>query len=113
MSLSYSGGVLHFIQRVHQIEAYFSLCKDQPHKCHTIRSVVLAATETTEEKLNIPPGVLIKNDVFLCRCDEGSSGHVYTYNSDMKQAQCEKSEEYYELTPSQRRWLDEAQGVYT
>ena len=73
LSLSYSGGVLHFIQRVDQIEVYFSLCEDQPRECHIIRSVVLAATETTEEKLNIPPGVLIKYDTFLCLCDEGSS----------------------------------------
>ena len=114
LSLSCStGGVLHFIQRFDQIEVYFSLCEDQPHKCHNIRSVVLAATETTEDKLNILPGVLIKNDAFLCPCDEGSSDHVYTYNSDMKKALCEKSEKYHELTLSQQRWLDGAQGVYT
>ena len=115
LSLSYSGGILHFIQRVDQIEVYFSLSEKQlcAHKCQAIRSVVLKATETTEEKLNIPPGVLIKNDAFLCPCKEGSSGHVYTYNSELKEAQCEKSGRYRKLTPSQQRWLDEAQGVYT
>ena len=71
MSLSSSGsGFIHFIQRVHQIEVYFSLCEDQPHKCHAIRSVVLAAIKITEKKLNIPPGILVKNDAFLCPCYE-------------------------------------------
>ena len=99
MSLSYSGGgFIHFIQRVHQIEVYFSLCEDQPHKCHAIRSVVLAATKNTEEQLNIPPGILVKNDAFLCPCEQNSNGHVYVFNTGMEKAQCEKSGEYHEVT---------------
>ena len=113
MSLSYSGGFIHFIQRVHQIEVYFSQCEAQPRTCHAIRSVVLAATKITEEKLKIPSGILVKNDAFLCPCEGNNNGHVYVFNTDMKKALCEKSEEeYHELTPSQQRWLDEPQGVY-
>ena len=113
MNLSYSSGFIHFIQRVHQIEVYFSLCEDQPHKCYAIRSVVLAATEITEEKLNIPPGILVKNDTFLCPCEQNNNGHIYVFNTDMKKAQCEKSGDYHELTPSQQRWMDKPQGVYS
>ena len=115
MSLSYSGGgFIHFIQRVDQIEVYFSLCEeDQLHKCHAIRSDVLEATKTTEEKLNIPPEILVINDAFLCPCEENSNRHVYVYTSCMDKAQCEESGEYHELTLSQQRWMDEPQGVYS
>ena len=115
MSLSYSGGgFIHFIQRVNQIEVYFSLCEeDQLHKCHAIRSDVLEATKITEEKLNIPPEILVINDAFLCPCEENSKRHVYVYTSCMKKAQCEESGEYHELTLSQQRWMDEPQGVYS
>ena len=115
MSLSYSGGgFIHFIQRVNQIEVYFSLCEeDQLHKCHAIRSDVLEATKTTEEKLNIPPEILVINDAFLCPCEVNSKRHVYVYTSCMKKAQCEESGEYHELTLSQQRWMDEPQGVYS
>ena len=114
MSLSYSGGYIHFIQHVHQIEVYFSQCEAQPHKCQAIRILVLEAIKITEEKLNIPPGMLVKNDAFLCPCEENNNGHVYVFNTDIdtKKAQCEKSEEYHELTPSQQRWMDEPEGVY-
>ena len=114
MSLSYSSGFIHFIQRVHQIEVYFSQCENKPHKCHAIRSVVLAATKITEEKLNIPPGILVTSDAFLCPCKEYSNVcHVYVFNTDENDAQCEKSGECHELTLSQQRWLDEPQGVYS
>ena len=114
MSLSYSGGFIHFIQRVHQIEVYFSQCEKKPHKCHAIRSAVLKATEITEEKLNIPPGILVTSDAFLCPCKEYSNvRHVYVFDTDENDAQCEKSGECHDLTLSQQRWLDEPQGEYS
>ena len=114
MCLSYSDGFIHFIQRVDQIEVYFSECEDQPHKCHAIRSVVLKATERTEEKLNIPPGILVKKDAFLCPCEENSNGrHVYVFKTVKKKAWCKKSKKHLELKPSQQSWLDEPQGAYS
>ena len=114
MSLSYSSGFIHFIQRVHQIEVYFSQCENKPQKCHTIRSAVLKATKNTEEKLNIPRGMLVTSDAFLCPCKEYSNvRHVYVFDTDENDAQCEKSGECHELTLSQQRWLDEPQGEYS
>ena len=118
MSLSYGssdsshGVFIHFIQRVHQIEVYFSLCEDQPHKCQAIRSAVLEATESTEKILNIPRGILVKNDAFLCPCEANNTGrHVYVFDTDMKKAWCNKSKKRLELKLSQQRWLP--QGVYS
>ena len=115
MSLSYStGGFIHFIQRVHQIEVYFSECENKRQKCHAIRSAVLEATENTEKKLSIPRGILVTSDAFLCPCKEYSNvRHVYVFDTDENDAQCEKSGECHELTPSQLRWMDEPQGVYS
>ena len=113
MCLSYSDGFIHFIQRVHQIEVYFSECEDQQQKCHAIRSAVLKAAEITEEKLNIPRELLKKNDAFWCPCKENSNGHVYVFKTSKKKAKCEESKTYHELTLSQQSWMDEPQGVYT
>ena len=118
MSLSYGssdsshGVFIHFIQRVDQIEVYFSQCEDQPHKCQAIRSAVLGATESTEKILKIPRGILVKNDAFLCPCEANKNGrHVYVFNTDMKKAWCRESKKRLELKLSQQRWLP--QGVYS
>ena len=114
MSLSYSDGFIHFIQRVDQIEVYFSECEAQPHKCHAIRFAVLEATKRTEKMLNIPPEILVKKDAFLCPCEENSNGrHVYVFKTVKKKAWCKKNKKHLELKPSQQSWMDEPQGAYS
>ena len=79
MSIRYvRGGCVYLIERNLQLEIYYPCADDDEEiskDCSFIRSAILNALVEVEKKLHFIPGILIKNDAFLCSCD--GSRHIW------------------------------------
>ena len=104
------GGFVYLIERHLQLEIYFTLCKQLPQDCATIRDHVLKSISLTEEKLHIiqeGEGAITKVDSFLCSCGKGSAHHTCAYNplSRMECTESEDTGERCKLDPQHKLWL--------
>ena len=111
ISLKYKrGGTVHLIERHLQLEIYFSLYKQFPKDCATIRDHILESIRLTEEKLHIiqkGEGAITKVDSFLCSCGKGSAHHSCAYNTLSGILECTESEagELCILETQHSHWL--------
>ena len=102
------GGFVYLIERHFQLEIYFSLCKQLPQECATIRDLVLESIHLTEEKLHIiqeGEGDITKVDSFLCFCGKGSARHTCAYNPLSGILECEETESLCKLETQHSHWL--------
>ena len=105
------GGFVYLIERHLQLEIYFTLCKQLPRECTTIRDYILESIRLTEEKLHIMQegdGAITKVDSFLCSCGKGSAHHTCAYNPLSGILECTESEETEEcckLDSQHKLWL--------
>ena len=108
MSLCFvPGGKIYLIESRLQLEVYYSWDERLPEQCSTIRSSILEGISTAEAKLHFAPGVLIKEDAFLCSCGRHNSHHLCAFNHLSRVAECEKSEMPCDLKPENVRWLSQ------
>ena len=111
MSIRYvRGGCVYLIERNLQLEIYYPCADDDEEiskDCSFIRSAIMNALVEVEKKLHFIPGILIKNDAFLCSCD--SSRHICVYNKDCKRTECDRSEKLTKLNQQQQYWLHQQQ----
>ena len=111
MSIRYvRGGCVYLIERNLQLEIYYP-CADNDEEiskdCSFIRSAIMNALVEVEKKLHFIPGILIKNDAFLCSCD--GSRHICVYNNDRTRTYCDRSEKLRKLNQQQQYWLHQQQ----
>ena len=111
MSIRYvSGGCVYLIEKNLQLEIYYPCADDDEEitkDCSFIRSAILNALVEVERKLNFIPGILIKNDAFLCSCD--GSRHICVYNKDCRRTYCDRSDKLRKLNQQQQYWLHQQQ----
>ena len=111
MSIRYvRGGCVFLIERNLQMEIYYPCADDDEEiskDCSFIRSAIMNALVEVEKKLHFIPGVLIKNDAFLCSCD--GSRHICVYNKDRKRTYCDRSDKLRKLNQQQQYWLHQQQ----
>ena len=113
MSISYNdGGHIYFIERSHQLEIYYSWDEVCPEHCSVIRSEIIKALVEVEEKLHFKPGILTKEDFFVCSCNGPHPRHLCTYKSTVERAICEKTRKPCHLSKQQLCWiLPPSQGI--
>ena len=110
MCLCYSaGGHVDLIEREHQVEINYSGAKSLPGQCSIIRSNIMAALVVVEEKLHFVRDILIKEDVFICSCDERR--HFCTYNPLSNMVVCERTKEPRPLNQQQQHWIQQQQST--
>ena len=110
MCLCYSaGGYVYLIERDHQVEINYSGAKSLPGQCSIIRSTIMAALVVVEEKLHFIPDILIKEDVFICSCDEPR--HFCAYNPLSNMVVCERTKEPRPLNQQQQHWIQQQQST--
>ena len=109
MCLCYSaGGHVYLIERDHQVEINYSCAELLPGQCSIIRSAIMAALVEVEEKLHFVPDILIKEDVFVCSCNEPCR-HFCTYNPHSNIVVCERTKEPRPLNQQQQHWIQQQQ----
>ena len=112
MSISYvCGGQVYIIESNLQLEFYYSWDDELPEECAVIRSEVKKALVEVEEKLHFKQDVLIKDDAFVCFCNGRNPRHYCTYNWISKRAECEKTKRPCHLSPQQKHWLSQVEGM--
>ena len=104
---SASSGYVYLIERDHQVEINYSFAELLPGQCSIIRSAIMAALVVVEEKLHFVPGILIKEDVFVCSCNEPR--HFCTYNPHSNIVVCERTKEPRPLNQQQQHWIQQQQ----
>ena len=113
MSISYvHSGHVYFIERSHQLEVYYSWDEECPNHCSVIRSEIMKAVVEAEIKLRFIPGILTKEDAFICSCDCSHPHHFCIYKSTTERAICEKTRKPCHLSKQQQFWiLPPSQGI--
>ena len=111
MSIRYvCGGCVYLVERNLQLEIYYPCADDDEetsNDCSFIRSAIMNALVEVEKKLHFIPGILIKNDAFLCSCD--GSRHICVYNKDRRRTYCYRSDKLRKLNQQQQYWLHQQQ----
>ena len=111
MCLCYSaGGHVYLIERDHQVEINYSCAELLPEECSVIRSAIMAALVEVEEKLHFVRDILIKEDVFVCSCNEPRR-HFCTYNPHSNIVVCERTKEPRPLNQQQQHWIQQQQST--
>ena len=109
MCLCYrAGGHVYLIERDHQVEINYSCAELLPGQCSIIRSAIMAALVEVEEKLHFVRDILIKEDVFVCSCNEPGR-HFCTYNPHSNIVVCERTKEPRPLNQQQQHWIQQQQ----
>ena len=107
---SASSGYVYLIERDHQVEINYSCAELLPGQCYIIRSTIMAALVEVEEKLHFVRDILIKEDVFVCSCNEPHR-HFCTYNPHSNIVVCERTKEPRPLNQQQQHWIQQQQST--
>ena len=109
-SATVPGGHVYLIERDHQVEINYSCAELLPGQCSIIRSTIMAALVKVEEKLHFVRDILIKEDVFVCSCNEPHR-HFCTYNPHSNIVVCERTKEPRPLNQQQQHWIQQQQST--
>ena len=91
-------GRVYFVEHHHQLEVYFTFCKELPQECFNIRNCVVQAMSLAEARLSIDKGSIDKVDSFICPCGKDGDSHIAEYSHNLKDAVCERTERRYNLS---------------
>ena len=102
------GGHIYLIERNLQLEICYSCAGSGKisQDCFFIRFTIKKALTKVEKSLNFVPGILIKNDAFLCSCPPH---HIREYKETRNETQCKICKNFEQLSQQQQCWL---QGTY-
>ena len=106
MSLVYpGGGHLYLIDDELQLELYYSEAETRPDHLYAIRTAMLDSIALAEEKLLFAPGIIHREDNFICTCNYYEGRHVCLYIKGSHKAQCDINKNAVDLDEPNKPWL--------